>query len=249
MGDITIAVAFGAGILSFISPCVLPIYPAFLSYITGVSYNDLKDNKMDKKALLHTVFFLIGFSIVYISLGVGLGFVSDILQSYDNTIRMVGGLLCIIFGLVVLGIFNPQFLMKDRKFEFKNRPSGFIGTLLIGIAFAAGWTPCMGPIIGTIFSMAAVNQSLALIYMIAYVLGFCIPFFLLTFFITKINILKKYSQTITKIGGVMMIIMGLLLFFDKLTAITQFLVRKKDGYVFCDFDARSIIYGYRSYYR
>ncbi|MFC6117754.1 cytochrome c biogenesis CcdA family protein [Macrococcoides bohemicum] len=222
MGDITIAVAFGAGILSFISPCVLPIYPAFLSYITGVSYNDLKDNKMDKKALLHTVFFLIGFSIVYISLGVGLGFVSDILQSYDNTIRMVGGLLCIIFGLVVLGIFNPQFLMKDRKFEFKNRPSGFIGTLLIGIAFAAGWTPCMGPIIGTIFSMAAVNQSLALIYMIAYVLGFCIPFFLLTFFITKINILNKYSQTITKIGGVMMIIMGLLLFFDKLTAITQF---------------------------
>lgn len=222
MGDITIAVAFGAGILSFISPCVLPIYPAFLSYITGVSYNDLKDNKMDKKALLHTVFFLIGFSIVYISLGVGLGFVSDILQSYDNTIRMVGGLLCIIFGLVVLGIFNPQFLMKDRKFEFKNRPSGFLGTLLIGIAFAAGWTPCMGPIIGTIFSMAAVNQSLALIYIIAYVLGFCIPFFLLTFFITKINILKKYSQTITKIGGVMMIIMGLLLFFDKLTAITQF---------------------------
>ncbi|WP_312039959.1 cytochrome c biogenesis CcdA family protein [Macrococcoides bohemicum] len=222
MGDITIAVAFGAGILSFISPCVLPIYPAFLSYITGVSYNDLKDNKMDKKALLHTVFFLIGFSIVYISLGVGLGFVSDILQSYDNTIRMVGGLLSIIFGLVVLGIFNPQFLMKDRKFEFKNRPSGFIGTLLIGIAFAAGWTPCMGPIIGTIFSMAVVNQSLALIYMIAYVLGFCIPFFLLTFFITKINILKKYSQTITKIGGVMMIIMGLLLFFDKLTAITQF---------------------------
>ena len=222
MGDITIAVAFGAGILSFISPCVLPIYPAFLSYITGVSYNDLKDNKMDKKALLHTVFFLIGFSIVYISLGVGLGFVSDILQSYDNTIRMVGGLLSIIFGLVVLGIFNPQFLMKDRKFEFKNRPSGFIGTLLIGIAFAAGWTPCMGPIIGTIFTMAVVNQSLALIYMIAYVLGFCIPFFLLTFFITKINILKKYSQTITKIGGVMMIIMGLLLFFDKLTAITQF---------------------------
>lgn len=222
MGDITIAVAFGAGILSFISPCVLPIYPAFLSYITGVSYNDLKDNKMDKKALLHTVFFLIGFSIVYISLGVGLGFVSDFLQSYDNTIRMVGGLLCIIFGLVILGIFNPQFLMKDRKFEFKNRPTGFLGTLLIGIAFAAGWTPCMGPIIGTIFSMAAVNQSLALIYMIAYVLGFCIPFFLLTFFITKINILKKYSQTITKIGGVMMIIMGLLLFFDKLTAITQF---------------------------
>lgn len=222
MGDITLAVAFGAGLLSFVSPCVLPIYPAFLSYITGVSYRDLQDNKMDKKALIHTIVFLIGFSIVYISLGVGLGFVTDILQSYDNTIRMVGGLLCIVFGLIVLGIFNPQFLMQDRKIEIKNRPTGYLGTLLIGIAFAAGWTPCMGPIIGTIFSLAAVNQSMALAYMIAYVLGFCIPFFLLTFFITKINILKKYSQGITKIGGVIMIIMGLLLFFDKLTAITQF---------------------------
>lgn len=222
MGDITLAVAFGAGLLSFVSPCVLPIYPAFLSYITGVSYRDLQDNKMDKKALLHTIMFLIGFSIVYISLGVGLGFVTDILQSYDNTIRMIGGLLCIVFGLIVLGIFNPQFLMQDRKIEIKNRPTGYLGTLLIGIAFAAGWTPCMGPIIGTIFSLAAVNQSMALAYMVAYVLGFCIPFFLLTFFITKINILKKYSQTITKIGGVIMIIMGLLLFFDKLTAITQF---------------------------
>lgn len=222
MGDITLAVAFGAGLLSFVSPCVLPIYPAFLSYITGVSYRDLQDNKMDKKALLHTIMFLIGFSIVYISLGVGLGFVTDILQSYDNTIRMIGGLLSIVFGLIVLGIFNPQFLMQDRKIEIKNRPTGYLGTLLIGIAFAAGWTPCMGPIIGTIFSLAAVNQSMALAYMVAYVLGFCIPFFLLTFFITKINILKKYSQTITKIGGVIMIIMGLLLFFDKLTAITQF---------------------------
>lgn len=222
MGDITLVVAFGAGLLSFVSPCVLPIYPAFLSYITGVSYRDLQDNKMDKKALLHTIMFLIGFSIVYISLGVGLGFVTDILQSYDNTIRMIGGLLSIVFGLIVLGIFNPQFLMQDRKIEIKNRPTGYLGTLLIGIAFAAGWTPCMGPIIGTIFSLAAVNQSMALAYMVAYVLGFCIPFFLLTFFITKINILKKYSQTITKIGGVIMIIMGLLLFFDKLTAITQF---------------------------
>lgn len=222
MGDITLVVAFGAGLLSFVSPCVLPIYPAFLSYITGVSYRDLQDNKIDKKALMHTIMFLIGFSIVYISLGVGLGFVTDILQSYDNTIRMIGGLLSIVFGLIVLGIFNPQFLMQDRKIEIKNRPTGYLGTLLIGIAFAAGWTPCMGPIIGTIFSLAAVNQSMALAYMVAYVLGFCIPFFLLTFFITKINILKKYSQTITKIGGVIMIIMGLLLFFDKLTAITQF---------------------------
>ncbi|WP_277601864.1 cytochrome c biogenesis CcdA family protein [Macrococcus armenti] len=222
VGDITIAVAFGAGLLSFVSPCVLPIYPAFLSYITGVGYNDLQDSKLNKNAMIHTVFFLLGFSVVYISLGVGIGFISDILISYDNTIRMIGGLLCIIFGLIILGIFNPKLLMSNHKFEFKNKPAGFFGTFLVGIAFAAGWTPCMGPIIGVIFSMAAVNHSLALIYMIMYVLGFCIPFFLLTFFITKINFLKKYSQLLTKVGGVIMIIMGLLLFFDKLSVINQY---------------------------
>lgn len=222
VGDITIAVAFGAGLLSFVSPCVLPIYPAFLSYITGVGYNDLQDSKFNKNAMIHTIFFLLGFSVVYISLGVGIGFISDILISYDNTIRMIGGLLCIIFGLITLGIFNPKLLMSNHKFEFKNKPAGFFGTFLVGIAFAAGWTPCMGPIIGVIFSMAAVNHSLALIYMIMYVLGFCIPFFILTFFITKINFLKKYSQLLTKVGGVIMIIMGLLLFFDKLSVINQY---------------------------
>lgn len=221
MGDVTVAVAFGAGLLSFVSPCVLPIYPAFLSYITGVSYRDLQDSKMDQRAILHTIIFLIGFSIVYISLGVGIGFISDLLIQYDDTIRMVGGLLCIIFGLMLLGVFTPQFLMQNHKIEIKNRPSGYIGTFIIGIAFAAGWTPCMGPIVGVIFSLAAVNQSLALLYMTCYVLGFCIPFFLLTFFMTKINILKRYSQLLTKIGGGIMVVMGLLLFFNLLTMITQ----------------------------
>lgn len=222
MGDITMALAFGAGILSFISPCVLPIYPAFLSYITGVSFNDLQEGQMNKKAMLHTLLFLLGFSIVYVSFGIGIGFVSDFLVNYNDTIRMIGGLLMIVFGLMTIGLFNPQFLQGDHKMQFKNKPAGYFGSLVIGIAFAAGWTPCMGPIVGAIISLALTNQSLALFYMILYVLGFCIPFFLLTFFITKLNWIKKYSQLLMKIGGVIMIIMGLLLFFNMLTLITQY---------------------------
>lgn len=221
MGDVTMALAFGAGILSFISPCVLPIYPAFLSYITGVSFNDLQEGQINRKAILHTLLFLLGFSIVYISFGIGIGFVSTLLQTYDDTIRMVGGLLMIVFGLITLGIFTPDFLMTDRKFNFKNRPSGYIGSLVIGIAFAAGWTPCMGPIVGSIISLALSNQSLALFYMILYVLGFCIPFFLLTFFITKLKFIRTYSQVLMKIGGVIMMVMGILLFFDLLVEITR----------------------------
>ncbi|TDL94107.1 cytochrome c biogenesis protein CcdA [Macrococcus brunensis] len=221
MGDVTMALAFGAGILSFISPCVLPIYPAFLSYITGVSFNDLQEGQINRKAIMHTLLFLLGFSIVYISFGIGIGFVSTILQTYDDTIRMVGGLLMIVFGLMTLGIFTPDFLMTDKKFNFKNRPSGYFGSFVIGIAFAAGWTPCMGPIVGSIISLALSNQSLALFYMILYVLGFCIPFFLLTFFITKLKFIRTYSQVLMKIGGVIMIIMGILLFFDLLVEITR----------------------------
>ncbi|TDM04174.1 cytochrome c biogenesis CcdA family protein [Macrococcus carouselicus] len=221
MGDITMALAFGAGLLSFISPCVLPIYPAFLSYITGVSFDDLQEGQLNYKAVLHTLLFLLGFSIVYISFGIGIGFVSAFLQTYNDTIRMVGGLLMIVFGLITLGIFTPDFLMADKKFSFKNRPSGYIGSLIIGVAFAAGWTPCMGPIVGSIISLSLSNQSLALFYMVLYVLGFCIPFFLLTFFITKLKFIRTYSQILMKVGGVIMIIMGLLLFFDLLVEITR----------------------------
>ncbi|KAA1040302.1 cytochrome c biogenesis CcdA family protein [Macrococcus equipercicus] len=221
MGDVTMALAFGAGLLSFISPCVLPIYPAFLSYITGVSFNDLQEGQLNTKAILHTLLFLIGFSIVYISFGVGIGFVSDFLNQYDDTIRMVGGLLMVVFGLMTLGVFTPEFLMADKKLSFRNKPGGYFGSLVIGIAFAAGWTPCMGPIVGTIISLALTNQSLALFYMILYVLGFCIPFFLLTFCLTKLKFIKKYSRILTKVGGVIMVIMGLLLFFDLLTEITR----------------------------
>lgn len=220
--EMTVFVAFGAGILSFVSPCVLPIYPAFISYITGMSYDDIKTKGLSRNAILHTIIFLLGFSVIYMILGMGIGYISGMLINYQTLIRQLGAIIIIVFGLIILGVFQPQFLMKDRKINFKTKPTGYIGTFLIGMAFAAGWTPCNGPIIAAIGTLAATNSSQALLYMLLYVLGFSIPFFVLTFFITKLQIIKKYNVAIMKFGGIIMIIMGILLFFDLLTEITIF---------------------------
>lgn len=220
--EITVFVAFGAGILSFVSPCVLPIYPAFISYITGMSYDDIKNKGLSRNAILHTIIFLVGFSVVYMILGMGIGYISGMLINYQTLIRQLGAIIIIVFGLIILGVFQPQFLMKDHKINFKTKPAGYIGTFLIGMAFAAGWTPCNGPIIAAIGTLAVTNSSQALLYMLLYVLGFSIPFFVLTFFISKLQIIKKYNIAIMKFGGIIMIIMGILLFFDLLTEITIF---------------------------
>ena len=217
--EVTFLLAFGAGVLSFVSPCVLPVFPAFVSYITGMSYNEVEKQKFNGRAILHTLFFLIGFSIIYIALGFGTSFLGGYLVEYGNLIRQIGAILIIVFGLVITGVLKFDFLLKNHKVEFKNRPSGFIGSILIGMAFAAGWTPCNGPIIGAIFAMSASAPSNALMLMVVYCIGFGVPFFVLSFFVSKTRWMLKYSNVIMKIGGVIMILMGILLYFDGLTQI------------------------------
>ncbi|MFD1037890.1 cytochrome c biogenesis CcdA family protein [Virgibacillus byunsanensis] len=225
MSEINIFLAFGAGFLSFISPCVLPLYPAFLSYITGMSVSEIKeDNKMlNKKSLLHTIFFLLGFSSIFIMIGFTTSFVSDFLLTYKEIIRQIGAILIIFFGLVIVGIFNFQFLMKDKKITFKNRPAGFFGSFIIGMAFSLGWTPCTGPILAIVLSLAATNPDLGMVMMISYILGFSVPFLILSFFIGKMNWIKKNSARFVKIGGYIMIVMGVALFFDWMTKLTSYL--------------------------
>ncbi|MFJ8235980.1 cytochrome c biogenesis CcdA family protein [Ureibacillus sp. NPDC094379] len=223
--DINIFFAFGAGFLSFISPCTLPLYPAFLSYITGMSYSELTNEKgmLQKRAILHTLFFLLGFSIIFIAIGFSTSLVKEFFISYQDLIRQIGAILIVVFGLMIVGLLQIDFLMKDRKFEFKNRPSGYFGTLLIGIAFAAGWTPCTGPILMSIIALAGTNPESGIWYMLAYVLGFAIPFFVLSFFISRLGWIRRNSQKIVKIGGYIMIAVGVLLFFDGMTLIIRIL--------------------------
>lgn len=221
--DISIFLAFGAGALTFISPCVFPLYPAFLSYITGVSVSDIQDGKLkgQRKAIFHTIFFLLGFSIIYLVLGLGASGSASYIETwylqYGDIIRQIGAVLIVFFGFVTMGFLQPKFLMKDHKLNIRNKPAGYFGTVIIGLAFAVGWTPCMGPILAATLGLIGANPSQGIWYMSSYILGFSIPFFLMAFFITKLNWLKKFTGTFMKVGGSVMVLMGVILFFDKLS--------------------------------
>ncbi|KXG10694.1 cytochrome c biogenesis protein CcdA [Anoxybacillus rupiensis] len=221
MTDVNLFLAFGAGFLSFISPCCLPLYPAFLSYITGISVAELQaENAMlQKRSLLHTLFFLLGFSLIFVSIGFGTSLIGELFKQYQDFIRQVGAILIIFFGFVIIGVFKPGFLMRDHRISFRNRPSGYAGSILIGMAFAAGWSPCTGPILMSVIALAATNPGSGMVYMTAYSLGFAVPFFLLSFFIGKMQWIRRYHMKIMKAGGYVMIIMGILLFFDWMTKI------------------------------
>ena len=225
MADVNIFLAFGAGFLSFISPCVLPLYPVFLSYITGMSLEELKNEKgmLRKRSMLHTLFFLIGFSSIFIMLGFSGYVIGDFLIQYRDLIRQVGALLIIFFGFVMLGVFNFDFPMKERTVTFKNRPSGYFGSVFIGAAFFMSWTPCTGPILAAVISLAYTNPESGVILMSAYSLGFAIPFFILSFFIDRMGWLKRNSQKIMRIGGYILILLGIALFLDWLRILTAYL--------------------------
>lgn len=231
MGDLNIFLSFGAGVLSFISPCSLPLYPAFLSYITGVSVDELKENNglQQKRAWLHTFFFLIGFSIIFIALGLSTTLIAQLFYQYGDLLRRIGAILIVLFGLVIIGLFKPSFLMKDKKIAFRERPEGYIGSVLIGLGFAAGWTPCSGPILGAVMTLGATHPGMGLFYMIAYILGFAVPFVIFSFFIGKLNWIKRHGSQVTKIGGYIMIFMGVFLYFNWMAKMTSFLVNRVFG--------------------
>lgn len=221
MTDLTGWLAFGAGVLSFISPCSLPLYPAFLSYITGMSVNEVQQAKAlrQRKAFLHTLFFIVGFSAIFVAIGFSASFIGTFFIDYQNLIRQLGAILIVLFGLFILGVFTPEFMMRDKKFVFQDKPSGYMGSIFIGMAFAAGWTPCTGPILVSVITLAATNPESGMIYMLLYVLGFSVPFFVMSFFIGKLKWIQKRTALFMKIGSCLMITMGILLFFDWLTKI------------------------------
>lgn len=234
MVDVSIFLAFGAGLLSFISPCCLPLYPAFLSYITGISVDEIKEGNgmLQRRAIFHTLFFLLGFSIIFIVLGLSTSLIGTLFITYNNLIREIGAMIIFFFGLVVVGIYKPAFLMGEKKVVFKNRPSGYLGSSMIGMGFAAGWTPCTGPILAAVIAMGVSNPSQGLLYMIAYIAGFSVPFLVMSFFIGRMKWIKKYNRKIIKIGGYTMMFMGVFLYFDLMTKLTSFLAgRFFDGFI------------------
>ncbi|OZU88620.1 cytochrome C biogenesis protein CcdA [Virgibacillus indicus] len=224
--------AVGAGALSFLSPCVLPIFPAYMSYITGISVKELqgtKNTQIRRQLLSHSLFFLLAVSLVFISLGASASFLGQWAQDLllgDSWlfIQRIAGIFIIIMGLFVAGWISIPTLMKEKRFRYSKKPAGYLGTFFIGLGFAAGWTPCIGPIFGSILLLAASNPGQGVFYTVMYVIGFSLPFFILTFYLGSTKWIVRHSQIIMKMGAVIMIIMGLVLFFGLMPRITAFLL-------------------------
>lgn len=228
MSDVNIWLALGAGFASFISPCCLPLYPSYLSYITGISVSDLKNNthttKMRMRTMMHTLFFILGFCTVYYTLGYGTNVFAEFFSEYAPLIRKLSALLIILMGLFLIGLFQPQLLMKERRFRIDpTKKSGYIGSFIFGIGFSAGWTPCIGPALASILALAASEPGTWFQLTTAYALGFAVPFFVMAFFLGSARWLLKYSTIVMRIGGGVMILMGILLFTDQMTQIIAWL--------------------------
>ncbi len=171
----------------------------------------------EKRSLFHTLAFLVGFAMVFVVLGLSTSLFADVFITYRDTLRMVGALVIFVFGIVLVGLWQPTFLMREKKLNLGERKGGYVGTVLVGIGFAAGWTPCTGPILAGVIGLAATNPSQGMFYMLAYVLGFSIPFLLMAFFVGRSRLFVQYSLKLTKFGGALMMVFGVMLYFDGLS--------------------------------
>jgi cytochrome c-type biogenesis protein len=226
--QVTWWLAFGAGVLSFISPCCLPLYPSYLSYITGVSVAQLQDKDRPKEirrlVIRHTLSFILGFSLVFYALGFTVSWVGVLFNEYKDLVRMLSAILIIAMGLFLMGLFQPTMLLREHKLNISKKGIGYLGSAVVGIGFAAGWTPCLGPILAAVLAMTAVNPEKAFAYITAYTLGFALPFFVMAMFIGRAKWILKYSARVMKAGGALMVLCGILLYTDKMTAITKWLI-------------------------
>jgi cytochrome c-type biogenesis protein len=229
---LSLLIAFTAGVFSFISPCVLPLIPSYLTYITGISFDDLVENQsraVRRRTLFHSLFFILGFSLVFVGLGASATLVGGFFQENQQLIRRLGGVIVILLGIHITGLVKLKFLEQEKRYEFTDKPLGYFGSILVGIAFAAGWTPCIGPILASILLYASTSGNLGsgIALLLAYSLGLGVPFLLsaLAFntFLTHFARLNRYLRVINLVSGIFLIIVGLLLVFDYLSLLSQYL--------------------------
>jgi len=205
--------AFGAGVLSFVSPCVLPIYPSFLSYVTGVSVAEISagSRAVRLRVLKHSLAFFAGFSVIYVALGLTASALGSFFYSSRSWLPVVGGLFVIVMGLTLMGVLRIPFLMRDTRRQLASRPEGYLGSALVGLTFAAGWTPCIGPILGAVLALAATNPGYGGLLLLAYSVGFALPFVGMAYALGSVRKLARYSLAIERVGGAVMVVMGVML--------------------------------------
>jgi cytochrome c-type biogenesis protein len=237
--EISVLIAFSAGLLSFISPCVLPLIPSYITYITGISFKELTDidakGRLRLATIFHSCLFIAGFSTIFILMGASASYLGQLLTRYQYWIMRVGGVLIIILGLqfVVNQLFPLReifpFLRRERRFQLKKKPFGYLGSFLAGIVFAAGWTPCIGPILSTILIYASTSQNFTtgVVLLAFYSLGLGIPFFLCSLafnsFLSAFGRFRRYMNTIVFVSGFFLIGIGILFLTDSFRTLITYL--------------------------
>ncbi|GJL56463.1 MAG: cytochrome C biogenesis protein CcdA [Nitrospirales bacterium] len=238
--QITLLAAFGAGFLSFLSPCVLPLVPSYISYITGLSVEQLQTfterEQFRKSIMLNSLLFITGFSSIFIALGASASVVGQWLFDYQEHLRKVGGVVIILLGLNVLGVLKFGWLVTEKRLHFQSRPLGYGGSFLIGVAFAAGWTPCVGPILGTILLYASTSDTHldGLTFLAFYSLGLGLPLFAaavsLDRFLTHFKQIRRYIRAVSITSGVLLVAVGTLLYSNSFVRLTSILERTGVGW-------------------
>ena len=231
--DVTAYVAFTAGVLSFFSPCVLPLVPSYLIFISGASienYSELSAKKHRRTLILHALSFIVGFSVVFVSLGLSSSLIGAVFSTYERWIVRVGGIILILFGLNMLNVLRIPFLNQEKLVHLKGKPIGLMGSFVIGVTFSLGWTPCIGPVLASILLIASTASSVAQGgYLLSlYSLGLAIPFFIAALLVGRLlNLMQKYGWIMKYssyvIGGLLVLI-GLLLATGYYTRISSWLL-------------------------
>jgi cytochrome c-type biogenesis protein len=222
MGEsIGVVVALTAGLFSFLSPCVLPLFPSYLSFITGLSVSDLAGDlapSARRRVLLNALAFVLGFSIVFVALGASFSAVGQVLLDHRDWIRRVGGALIVVFGLYIAGALKIGFFGRTTQWQIRHKPAGYLGSLAVGVTFAIGWTPCVGPILGGILSLASTTETVqrGVGLLIAYSAGLGVPFILsalaLPSFLRFFKRYRPFIPVVERAAGVVMIVVGVLVF-------------------------------------
>ena len=222
-----VLIAFSAGLLSFLSPCVLPLIPSYVTFITGLSLDDVQNAR--RTALVHGMLFVLGFTIIFMAMGAGATLIGQSLLQHRDWISRVGGVVIIIFGLYLLGVLNIGFMSREARFHVADKPVGYFGTVFVGFAFGAGWTPCLGPILGSILvytsSQADLVRGMWLLF--AYSLGLAVPFLLSAIAIDRFSAffqrMRRQMVWVSRISGAVMIGIGVLLVTNYFTILSSWL--------------------------
>jgi len=231
--NVSILVALSAGFISFLSPCILPLIPSYLAFITGVSLEEMAQQQnlkqVRKKVIVNSLFFILGFSLIFIILGASATFVGKFLSRNIRWFEIIGGSVVILLGLHFAGVFKLRFLEREKKIHMNRKPLGYLGTIVVGLAFGAGWTPCVGPILGAILTMAATTQNVlkGIVLLVFYSVGLGAPFFLAGLLLHKFfeifKVIRRYFKLITVVGGLLLIIVGVLIITGYFSSISSYL--------------------------